>query len=255
MIKSNKALPAIQPRVGSSFTMCYTSSQFNILDTTFGACFKNDNGLIVFVLIPRNASKNSIGGQSKNDINMMRLHGKTKSNVTRGTSRPSETTGSYPNSGYKANRGGKGFISSNFYALGPSAENGRHCLDTNDADPKKHLLRKLANRCDNLLDEFVPANDLRAISAVRDTIGYASLSGPATRGVYATAAISVDYSSATHIDDDFFFTLLAVRSVSNQELCQPIQLGDCKTDYSLPYKANTEPSPTPCSTLFSQQLV
>ena len=224
-----------------SRTCLYNEQHFSIIDTCNGAYYRGPYGSssldeFAFILLPRDSSlrslghvpsKHSIGDKAELDIAMMEDYlavTGTGKKTKRGSKKLSEDSGTYPNPGLKANRGGRGIVESH-YCL-------EQVLNCDESTPSYMMrLNNLARRCERLIGEYIPTNDLRALAKAKVVNEFPAMTGP--RGVYATAAISVDYSSAAHTDRDFFHTVLSVRSF------------DKSTDNQLPFESNYDESPSP----------
>ena len=142
----------------------------------------------------------------------------------RGSSKMSVDAGNYPNVGLKPNRGGHGIVNSH-YDL-------ELVLNCDESSPSYMLqLNNLARRSERLVDEYIPTADLRALSKTKEVNMFPTLTGP--RGVFAAAAMSIDYCSSAHTDRDFFHSVLAVRTV------------DLADHAPLPFESNYEVDPAP----------
>ena len=194
--------PVLIPRSDTSFTCPYNSSTMTIVDTTEGAVFRNDENKIVFILIPRRCSLDSIASYAADDIKMMETFQKLSPKSKRGTAKPFETRFKCCNSGWNANRGGRGIVCS------------KNCRDEEAFHTKQ--LKYLCGRIQRLMGQFLPTQDLRALSNVKAINPFSTLAGSDTESIFPTASMSVDYCSAAHVDIDFFFSLLAIRSVHNK---------------------------------------
>ena len=219
----------------------YNSCHFSIVDTCGGASYRGpfDNSSadqLAFILLPRDCSLRSLGHVPANswtgnkaelDIAMMEDYlrlTRGRLGCKRGSDKLSDDAGSYPNPGLKANRGARGIIESNY-----NLEQVLNC--SNETPSYMMQLNSLARRSERLIDEYIPTNDLRSLAKAKEVNAFPTMTGP--RGVFATSAISVDYSSASHTDRDFFHTVLSVRSF------------DKSPDNMLPFDCNYADSPEP----------
>ena len=193
--------PSLIPRSDSSFTCPYNSSTMTIVDTTHGAVFRNQENKIVFILIPRQCSLDSLASYAADDIKMMETYQKLSPNSKRGRTKPFETQFKCCNAGWNANRGGRGIVLS------------KHCREEQVTHTKQ--LKYLCVRIQKLMAQFLPTQDLRALSRVKGINPFSTLAGSETESIFPTASMSVDYCSAAHVDIDFFYSLLAIRSVHN----------------------------------------
>ena len=207
--------PVLIPRTDTSFTCSYSSSSTTIVDTTEGAVFRNDENRIVFILVPRRCSLDSLSSYAADDIKMLETYQKLSPKSKRGTAKPFETRFKCCNSGFNANRGGRGIVCS------------KNCRDEEAFHTKQ--LKYLCGRSQRLMGQFLPTQDLRALSNVKAINPFSTLAGSDSESIFPTASMSVDYCSAAHVDIDFFYSLLAIRSVLNA------------SDYS--YQANTDDLP------------
>ena len=205
------------PRSDTSFTCPFNSSNMTIVDTVDGAIFRNEKKEIVFILIPRQSSLDSLSTFASDDVAMMEAYQKLSTNLKRGSAKPVETRFKCCIAGFNADRGGPGIVLS------------KNCRD----DEAAHIqqLKHLCCKCQRIMCNFLPTQDLRALSIVKSVVPFPTLAGSDTESIFPTASMSVDYCSAAHVDKDFFYSMLAVRSAQNDRTTSAI------------YDANTELKP------------
>ena len=209
-------------RVAAKERQCiYNNEHFSVVDTCAGAFYRCDNhGMnpseLAFILLPRTSSlralgclpeQHSVGNKAELDIAMMEDYQRLAMKTQRGKGKLSSQIGNYSNPGLKPNRAGRGIIECHY-----NLEQVLNCSD--DTPGYMMQLNSLTRRAERLIDEFLPSDDLRAFARAKKLTQFPTLTGPL--GIYAAAAMSIDYCSAAHTDRDFFHTVLSVRSVASQ---------------------------------------
>ena len=216
----------------------YNNDHFSVVDTCSGAFFRHasdstNQSELAFILLPRTSSsralgcvpaQHTVGNKAELDILMMESYQKLSMKTKRGKGKISSQLGSYSCPGLKPNRGGRGIIECHY--------NLEQVLNCSENTPSYMMqLNNLTKRAERLLDEYLPADDLRAFVRAKKITQFPTLTG--SLGIYAAAAMSVDYCSAAHTDLDFFHTVLSVRSV------------DQSKEERLPFESNYASNPEP----------
>lgn len=177
----------------------FNSRSMKIIDSTDGAIFHTPEGEVVFILCPRAQSIDSIGQNSSNDVHSfisLRESVGLPIDRSRGKAHASTSPYKYASVGVKACRSTTGMKWSR--------------VVTDDNAGKNHILN-LVRRCEHLISKYSPSNLMRNFALAKSLLDISTMS-LRDDSLFGAVSVASDYHSSLHVDSDFFFSMLTVRS-------------------------------------------
>ena len=193
--------------VGSGHKEYYPVHDLEVIDVVDGIQCKDMNGIIQFLLLPREIS---ISNTNKHKLmETLSFLSENRPQLNRGDSRSNnfyDENHSYVIIGKSVNRFGKGSKDSN--------------LQNDKNSYYKNRITKVMRSMENKVKMFLDTKLIQSLNFVKnDVIGYDTMSNSNQKRtqIWSSLSHAVNYNSVSHVDEDFFLSSCSVNEESKKE--------------------------------------